>query len=148
MGNLKFDQTFPEMTQSGAAEMARALGLPGNENVLIAGSTHSGEEEILIGLFKELRRLDPDLFLILAPRHLNRLEEVERILRNEEILWTRRTSLSAGENLSAHGRSGPRVILLDTMGELMKLYSLGTVVFIGGSLVPVGGWMDKKRVRF
>jgi 3-deoxy-D-manno-octulosonic-acid transferase len=140
LGNLKFDQTFPSFTQESLAEMAESLGLRGNETVLIAGSTHSGEEEILISLFKDLRKFNPYLILILAPRHLDRLEEVERIFKREGILWARKTSLSLNKDRSGGEQiKSPEVILLDTMGELMKLYSLGTLVFVGGSLVPVGG---------
>src|SRR4030042_6480546 len=114
--------------------MSGLLGLQGNETILIAGSTHQGKEEIFIQLFKNLRKVDPHLILILAPRHLDRLEEVEKILRNEGISWKRRSFLSI------QGRNEiSSVILLDTMGELMRLYSLGTIVFIGGNLVPVGG---------
>ena len=139
-GNLKFDQTFPSFTQEMIAEMSKSLRLMGKETILIAGSTHSGEEEILIGLFKELRKFDPHLVLLLAPRHLERLEEVERILKKGPIPWMRKTSLSLDQNRSPQElKEPPGVILLDTMGELMSLYSLGTVVFIGGSLVPVGG---------
>jgi 3-deoxy-D-manno-octulosonic-acid transferase len=139
-GNLKFDQTFPPFTQEMMTEMSKSLRFQGEETILIAGSTHSGEEEILIELFKELRKFDPHLVLLLAPRHLERLEEVERILRKESIPWLRKTSLSMDQNRSAQEpKEPPEVILLDTMGELMSLYSLGTVVFIGGSLVPVGG---------
>jgi 3-deoxy-D-manno-octulosonic-acid transferase len=139
-GNLKFDQTFPSFTQEMIAEMSKLLRLQGKEIILIAGSTHSGEEEILIGLFKELRKLDSYLVLLLAPRHLERLEEVERILKKESISWMRRTSLSMDQNRSPQElKKPPEVILLDTMGELMGLYRLGTMVFIGGSLVPVGG---------
>jgi 3-deoxy-D-manno-octulosonic-acid transferase len=137
VGNLKFDQTFPSFTQEAVAEMAKHLGLQGNENILIAGSTHPGEEEILINLYKELKKSNPHLALILAPRHLERLEEVERILRKESLSWLRKTSLSLGADRSDQERAD--VILLDTMGELMGLYSLGTLVFVGGSLVPVGG---------
>jgi len=135
-GNLKFDQTFPSFTQEAMTEMAKALGLRGKEKILIAGSTHPGEEEILITLYKELKKIDSHLVLILAPRHLERLEEVERVLKKEFLSWRRKTSLSSG------GRSGqepPEVVLLDTMGELVSIYSLGTLVFVGGSLVPVGG---------
>jgi 3-deoxy-D-manno-octulosonic-acid transferase len=139
-GNLKFDQTFPSFTQEMIAEMSKPLRLQGKEIILIAGSTHSGEEEILIGLFKELRKLDSHLVFLLAPRHLERLEEVERILKKESISWMRRTSLSMDQNRSPQElKEPPEVILLDTMGELMSLYRLGTMVFIGGSLVPVGG---------
>ena len=137
VGNLKFDQPFPSFTPETRNEIAKTLGLSGKENVLIAGSTHSGEEEILVTFFKELKKKDPNLLLILAPRHLERLEEVERILKKEALSWLRKTSLSIGAGRS--DQEHPEVILLDTMGELMGIYSLGTLVFVGGSLVPIGG---------
>jgi 3-deoxy-D-manno-octulosonic-acid transferase len=140
LGNMKFDQPSPYLTQKEAGEIAPSLHLRGKEPFLIAGSTHSGEEEILLSLFKDLRKIDPHLVLILAPRHLRRLEEVEQILRKESISWARKTSLSMDQNRADKGREElPEVILLDTMGELMNLYSLGTLIFIGGTLVPVGG---------
>jgi 3-deoxy-D-manno-octulosonic-acid transferase len=137
VGNLKFDQPFPSFTPETRNEIAKTLGLSGKENVLIAGSTHSGEEKILVTLFKELKKKDPNLLLILAPRHLERLEEVERILKKEALSWLRKTSLPIGAGRS--DQEHPEVILLDTMGELMGIYSLGTLVFVGGSLVPIGG---------
>lgn len=138
VGNLKFDQALPSVTQEATTRLAQLFGLHGGETVFIAGSTHSGEEELLMGLSKELREIAPDLIFILAPRHLNRLEEVERLLQKESPSWIRRTALSMNQNRPNQERR-PDVILLDTMGELMSLYSLATVVFIGGSLVPVGG---------
>ena len=137
VGNLKFDQTFPPFTPETLTRTARTLGLHGTEKILIAGSTHSGEEEILVSLYKALKEMNPTLVLILAPRHLERLEEVEGILRRESVAWSRKTTLSqdAGRSDEKH----PEVILLDTMGELMGIYGLGTLVFVGGSLVPVGG---------
>jgi 3-deoxy-D-manno-octulosonic-acid transferase len=139
-GNLKFDQASPLCPGNGPAEMARSFGLKGGEIVLMAGSTHAGEEEILIGLFKDLRRIDPRLVLVLAPRHLERIEEVERILRTESVSWRRRTSfLSDAGRSDQEPKASPEVILLDTLGELVRLYSLAELVFIGGSLVPVGG---------
>jgi len=137
VGNLKFDQTFPSLTQEVMTDMAKTLGLQGKEKILIAGSTHSGEEDILAQLYKELKKMDPHLVLILAPRHLERLEEVEKVLRKESLSYLRKTTLSLGGGRSDQGR--PDVILLDTMGELMGIYSLGTLVFVGGSLVPIGG---------
>jgi 3-deoxy-D-manno-octulosonic-acid transferase len=137
VGNLKFDQTFPSFTTEAISEMAKSLGLRGNENILIAGSTHSGEEEILVSLYKDLKKIDPHLVLILAPRHLERLEEVEKILKKESLPWQRKTSFLLRGGGSDQEQS--RIILLDTMGELIGLYSLGTLVFVGGSLVPVGG---------
>jgi len=139
-GNLKFDQSISSLTQEAMAEMAKSLGLQGKKKIFIAGSTHPGEEEILLSLFKDLRKIDPHLVLILAPRHLERLEEVERILKQESISWMRRTSFPMGHDRSnEEPKELPEVILLDTMGELMSLYSLGTLIFVGGSLVPVGG---------
>ena len=138
VGNLKFDQTFPSFTQEVITEMAKTLGLHGEEKILIAGSTHSGEEEVLIPLYKELKKSNPHLVLILAPRHLERLEEVERVLKKESLSWLRKTTLSSsgtGGSVQKHSE----VILLDTMGELLGLYNLGTLVFVGGSLVPIGG---------
>jgi 3-deoxy-D-manno-octulosonic-acid transferase len=117
--------------------MAEALGFHGQEKILIAGSTHSGEEEILVRLYKELKEIEPHLVLILAPRHPERLEEVERILRKEALSWLRKSSLPVGTGRS--NQKGPEVILLDTMGELTGIYSLGTLVFVGGSLVRIGG---------
>jgi len=133
-GNIKFDQVFPSLTREATVGLSGSLGLQGKETILIAGSTHQGEEEIFIQLFKNLRKVDPHLILILAPRHLDRLDEVEKVLRNEGLSWRRKSSPSIQDRKEISG-----VILLDTMGELMRLYSLGTIVFIGGSLVPVGG---------
>jgi 3-deoxy-D-manno-octulosonic-acid transferase len=137
VGNLKFDQTFPFFTQEAIADIAKALDPHGTEKILIAGSTHSGEEEILVTLYKELKKMTPRLVLILAPRHLERLEEVEGILKKEALPWVRKTALSP--NAGPSDRERPEVILLDTIGELMGFYSLGTLVFVGGSLVPIGG---------
>jgi 3-deoxy-D-manno-octulosonic-acid transferase len=138
VGNLKFDQALPPFTQEAKDLLTRSLGLRGKETIFIAGSTHPGEEEILTNLCKELRKIDPDLIFILAPRHLNRLEEVERVLRKESLSLIRKTLLTT-DQVPSGPKGRPEVILLDTMGELMSLYSLGTLVFIGGSLVPVGG---------
>jgi 3-deoxy-D-manno-octulosonic-acid transferase len=148
MGNLKFDQAFPPVTQEERETLGRSLGLQGEEPLLIAGSTHAGEEEILIRLFKELKAKAPNLSLILAPRHLDRLEEVERILKREALPWMRRTSLPGEDQPPKDRKNLPSVILLDTMGELMRLYSLGTLVFIGGSLVPVGGHNPLEPLAF
>ncbi len=134
VGNLKFDQTLPTFSDEKLAEVRRLPLLQG-KTILIAGSTHSGEEEVLIRLFKDLKKVDPLLILLLAPRHLDRLDEVEKILRRESISWMRRTLIEGIQDPSELCD----VILLDTMGELMNLYSLGTLVFIGGTLFPVGG---------
>jgi len=134
VGNLKFDQTLPTLSGEKLAEV-KELSLLQGKSILIAGSTHSGEEEVLIRILKELKKTNPQLILLLAPRHLDRLEEVEKILKRETLSWMRRTLLKESED---PGESC-EVILLDTMGELMNLYSLGTLIFIGGTLFPIGG---------
>ena len=139
-GNIKYDQIPLSSSEGVAPPMAKALGLRDGETIFIAGSTRPGEEEILLTIFRDLRKTIPHLIFLLAPRHLNRLEEVERILQKEQIRWIRRTSLPIQPSpLPQRSAEMPEVILLDTLGELTRLYSLGTLVFIGGSLVPLGG---------
>ncbi len=148
MGNMKFDQTFPSVPPEEREAMARSLGLRGEETLFIAGSTHAGEEEVLVKVFKKLKIDAPNLFLLLAPRHLDRLEQVEEILRRESLAWMRRAALSSDTERTRTSENRSSVILLDTLGELMRLYSLGTIVFIGGSLVPVGGHNPLEPLAF
>ncbi|NIS60704.1 MAG: 3-deoxy-D-manno-octulosonic acid transferase, partial [Proteobacteria bacterium] len=133
-GNVKFDQPPPVITQKEKETLLQALDLHEGQPILIAGSTHRGEEEFMLGVLQRLSPDYPDLVLILAPRYLERVGEVEVLLKREKIPWKRKSQFPA-----KGGREGAVVILLDTMGELSKLYSLGTLVFVGGSLVRVGG---------
>lgn len=132
-GNLKFDQVVSSPDPKKESEDKSLLFLK-SVPLWIAGSTHPGEEEILLRLFKRLKESHPSLCLLLAPRHLHRLEEVVRLLKREGLSWVKRTALRAKEE-----EERKQVILLDTLGELKTLYQYGTIVFIGGSLVPVGG---------
>ncbi len=131
-GNLKFDQVFKAGAQMNQ-DIAGELMLPADCKILVLGSTHSGEEDILISVFKKLKTKFRNLFLIVAPRHPERFKEVEDILIKNSIKFCRRTRIKE-ETLS-----GKEAILLDTIGELSKIYSIATIVFMGGSLVPVGG---------
>lgn len=100
----------------------------------IAASTHAGEEEICARVFAAVRRRFPDLRMILAPRHLDRLAVVDEVLRAEGIDYVRRSTLETGRWVGE-----PKVLLLDTLGELSGLYSEAAVAFVGGSLARVGG---------
>jgi 3-deoxy-D-manno-octulosonic-acid transferase len=133
-GNIKFDQPPPEITKGEREALLQTLGLHSSQPILIAGSTHRGEEECMMKVLRRLSAQSPDLVLILAPRHLERVREVELLLKREKIPWKRKSQL-----LASGERKGARVILLDTFGELAKLYSIGTIIFVGGSLVRVGG---------
>lgn len=134
VGNIKFDQIPPDKNSEPSTDLSTSFRLQGNETILIAGSTHQGEEEIFIQVYKDLKKTYPHLILILAPRHLNRLEDVEKLLSQEGLRWKRRSSFPQQDP-----KEDKEVILLDTMGELLRIYSLGTIVFIGGSLVSIGG---------
>jgi len=133
VGNLKFDLAGvgPATGGTDGPAVRQMLGLPPSRPVLVAGSTHRGEEGPVLEAFKAVRRSVPDLTLLLAPRHPERLGEVEALLERERLPWVYRSRLPADVL--------PAVILVDTMGELARLYAAGTVVFVGGSLVPIGG---------
>jgi 3-deoxy-D-manno-octulosonic-acid transferase len=130
-GNTKFDYLLSR-ARSGEGELSLLLARP-EARWIVAGSTHPGEEEALLEAFVRIRpRLSesPALRLLIAPRHVERAEEVVR--------------LAEGRGLRAARRSrGPleeaEVVVLDTMGELGAAYGLGAVAFVGGSLAPVGG---------
>ena len=104
--------------------------------ILVGGSTHEGEETALLKVYRQLRQEYSDLLLILAPRHMERVETVIRHVHTAGCKALRRSRLAA---LEAGALDGDAVVILDTLGELAALYQLCTIAFIGGSLVPVGG---------
>lgn len=132
-GNLKFDQNPPEI--GSVEELRRLLSLGEDKEVIIAGSTHRGEEEIIVRAFMELKAEFPDLKLIVAPRAPERFDEVETIIRKESPSYMRRTWLKSAADRGKEWE----ILLLDTIGELNSIYVLGSIVFIGGSLVASGG---------
>ncbi len=122
-GNLKFDQKIP-------ANQAYPVIIQKGRRVITAGSTHRGEETVLLEIFSRLRLKYPDLSLIIAPRHPERFAEVEGIVNKAGYDCQRRTQIK-----------GPfkDVLLLDTIGELRAFYAVCDIAFVGGSLVKVGG---------
>jgi 3-deoxy-D-manno-octulosonic-acid transferase len=101
--------------------------------LLVVGSSHKGEEEIFLGVFTILKKRFPDLQLAVAPRHPERFEEVERLLRNSGLSFVKKSQMD--------GRLGfdQDVMLINTLGDLGKFYARADVTFVGGSLVDVGG---------
>lgn len=128
-GNLKFDQPRPDASPAALDDLRGSLGLPSDRRILVAGSTHPGEEALLAAALQTLRRSFPDLLCIVAPRHPGRAGEVAAIFREK--------GLSLGR-LSAGG-GGPDGLVVDRMGLLARLYGLAQVAFVGGSLIPFGG---------
>ncbi len=139
-GNVKFDGLKTEIPDR--EKLAEELKISLKDLVLVAGSTHSREEEIILDIYQKAKEEFPDLKFILAPRHPERIPEVESLCKNRNLSYIRRSQITdhppqRGETSPSAGRS--QIILLDTIGELAKVYSLATIVFVGGSLVPIGG---------
>jgi 3-deoxy-D-manno-octulosonic-acid transferase len=132
-GNIKYDLPLTPLSSVEEQALRDDLGI-GEAPVFMAGSTHRGEEEIVIAAYLQARAQLPTLRLLLAPRHLDRLDEIEALLRRHQ-LTARRRSLGCPSSHSTE----TSVLVLDTIGELAKVYVVGTVVFVGGSFVPVGG---------
>lgn len=128
-GNMKFDQDLDPQQELEARRMREQLF--GDRAVLIAGSTHEGEEAQVIEAFKAVRKQIPDLLLVLAPRHPERFAAVEAVCRAAGLSLLRRS-----ENVPA---ADAAVFLLDTLGELKSFYAASDVAFVGGSLVATGG---------
>lgn len=130
-GNTKFDALGAPQQPEGADEVLReALGLPMGARVLIAGSTHEGEEEALLDVFQRLLKEHPDLRLVIAPRYIDRAARIMELARVR--------GLGVGLR-SEQNRGGGRVVVLDTIGELSRAYRLATLVFVGGSFTTRGG---------
>ena len=129
-GNIKFDQPVPGL--EGATSLRRSFGLDGDERLILAGSTHPGEEELLVSAYGKIAKAHSSAVLMLAPRHIERVDRVEAMIRAAGFVAQRKSRI--GERVT-----GPRVIILDTRGELARAYREAVVAFVGGTLVPVGG---------
>jgi 3-deoxy-D-manno-octulosonic-acid transferase len=128
-GNTKFDGLTVPAPSSEDEALRNALGIPPDSLVLMGGSTHEGEEEILLSVWQRLRDVHPGLRLVLAPRYVDRAGRVQALAQARGVEAGRRTS----------GPAGAAVMVLDTIGELSRAYRLATVVFVGGSFTPRGG---------
>lgn len=129
MGNLKFD-IKPTMNAQQITELANSIKLNG-ARLIVAASTHKGEDEIVLGAFKTLKSEFPDIKLLLAPRHPERYEKVTQLLEETGMAFGKRSQGDTFENND--------IIMLDTMGELMKMFSISHLAFIGGSFSNTGG---------
>ncbi len=141
MGNMKFDQVELERGKSLSPDLIRErFGVNGEDLVLIAGSTHPGEEKILADVFLELRKRFPALKMIVAPRHI---ERSGRLLKD---LSTGSCRIVLASRKPAPGSFD--VLVLDQLGILKELYQIADLVFMGGSLVPHGGQNPVEAARF
>ncbi|MGH7251556.1 MAG: 3-deoxy-D-manno-octulosonic acid transferase [Nitrospiraceae bacterium] len=137
-GNIKFDQPVPGHTGRQESLSRGAINLAEHEELVVAGSTHPGEEEQLLACYQTLLREFPSLVLLLAPRHIERAAAVEAVVRSTGLAALRRSAFrELGATSSQHG--APRVVILDTRGELAGVYQHAVLSFVGGTLIPVGG---------
>lgn len=133
-GNTKYDQNYSTMTDTEKSTVLKELGFDGMGPVIVAGSTHRGEEEILIDVLREVQTRFPAVKLLIASRDIPRSQAIVDLVRRQGFSAELRSKIA-----SVPGRSGVNVVVLDTIGELGCLYTIADLVFVGGSLVPHGG---------
>ena len=135
-GNMKFDAPPPVR-----ASAAGRYGLGARRGVIVAGSTHPGEEKLIGEAVASIRRNMPEVGLLLAPRHLERIAQAEKDLRDAGLSPARWSCVknAGGEH---------RVVILDVMGELADAYACATVAIIGGSFIPHGGQNPIEAARW
>ena len=129
--NLKSEVNLPVLTEEDLLKLKSNLSIPATNRVIVAGSTRKGEEKKLIEAYSRAKSVKENLLLILAPRHPERFDEVERICQDFPFKVMRRTQVSPDKQWD--------ILILDTIGELAHFYALSDVSFVGGSLVPWGG---------
>jgi 3-deoxy-D-manno-octulosonic-acid transferase len=140
-GNLKFDVRTAEEAEATRILKSLTTGL----RLVVAGSTLEGEEAVLLAEWPRLLAANPQLVMVLAPRHPERFGAVAALLEKSGKLWCKRSDWTS--RLARPLRPG-EIVLLDTIGELASLYSLASVAFVGGSLVPAGGHNPLEPAQF
>jgi 3-deoxy-D-manno-octulosonic-acid transferase len=134
LGNMKDDMSMPEeISREEKIGLRESLGLDSSRDIIVAGSTRPGEEREIISAFRKVRREFPAAFLVLAPRHMKRVKEVEKLLSDAGLDFGKRTKPDS------HVALRGQVLLLDTVGELRKFFSAADVSFVGGTVGHYGG---------
>jgi 3-deoxy-D-manno-octulosonic-acid transferase len=134
-GNTKFDAALTALPSMPNPQLCATLELTGEEPVLVAGSIHPGEFEILLDAYELLKAQFPELVLILVPRHIERTPQILALMNEKKLdAPLLKTAADGGEK-----RDGRNIIVVDKIGELFQIFSLASVVFMGGSLVKKGG---------
>jgi 3-deoxy-D-manno-octulosonic-acid transferase len=136
-GNMKFDTVADGLPGDVKAGYAKRLGIEPGAFVLMAGSTHAGEEPVVLDAYVEIRTRDAGARLVLAPRFPERVSEVESLVRARGLPCVRLSTLPASGPPA--GASPDAVVLVDTVGEQAKLYAVADLVFVGGTLTKRGG---------
>ena len=137
-GNLKYDASMPhaDVQKVDPVQLLKQIGVSPAQPILVAGSTHPGEEEILFDVFTELQRRFPRLFLIVVPRHMERTREVIDLAKRKQIKFVLRSEITSALTSTAKPYD---CLIVNTTGELKWFYKVATVIFVGKSLVGQGG---------
>lgn len=143
-GNLKFDVRAAE--EAGVTRLLKALAV--NLRFIVAGSTLEGEEAALLEAWPRLLQADPQMAIVLAPRHPERFAAVAALLAKSGFAWVRRSDWLSAPEGSIQPLEPGSIVLLDTIGELASVYSLAAAAFVGGSLVPAGGHNPLEPAQF
>ncbi|WP_243374029.1 3-deoxy-D-manno-octulosonic acid transferase [Geotalea sp. SG265] len=133
--NLKYDIAVPIRSLAECEELKSRYGLPGNCLIFTAGSTHEGEEQLVISAYQAALKAGIVVVMVLVPRHPERARQVAELLAAAGISYRLRSTLAEVPGKLAVGET----LLVDTVGELLNLYAVSDVVLVGGSLVPTGG---------
>ena len=132
-GNTKYDQTYTDVSQQEQASIINQYGFSGRQPVIIAGSTHKGEEEYLFVAYNYVRQSFQQAVMVIAPRDILRADELVNMAAAQGYRAVKR-SILAQKPSQDHD-----IVILDTIGELGRVYSIGDVIFVGGSMVAHGG---------
>ncbi|MGA2090509.1 MAG: 3-deoxy-D-manno-octulosonic acid transferase [Endomicrobiales bacterium] len=133
-GNIKYDRVFPRPPFS-----REDIGFSAGELILTAGSVRDGEEDIVVDVWQTLRVAYPHLRLIIAPRHTHAVPKVADVLSKRGISYRLRSQQIAQRSSAPNPPHSGECLLIDTFGELVSMYALSDVAFVGGSLVRRGG---------
>ncbi len=136
LGNLKYDSMLSDVNTKTSEEkdLFEHFKIDPKKVIIVAGSTHRGEEEIIISAYRVLKNKFPELYLVIAPRQINRAGEIQSIAQSYNYTASLRTDHNTGDSISNND-----MLILNTIGELKDIYNVCSIAFIGGSLVPEGG---------
>lgn len=137
-GNMKYDVSLPhaDVQLVDPVQLLKLISVSPSQPILVAGSTHPGEEEILLDVLADLRRKFPRLFLVLVPRHVERTREVVDLAKRKQVKFILRSDINSHLEATAKPYD---CLIVNTTGELKWFYKVATAIFVGKSLVGEGG---------
>jgi 3-deoxy-D-manno-octulosonic-acid transferase len=133
-GNAKYDRLIGLTDRGTEGEIREILNIKASQPVLVAGSTRDGEETMVLSAYEEILKAFPGTILIIAPRHIKRTTEIGSLVERRGLTYQLRTDFDGVDT-----KRTARVVIINTFGELFGIYSVGTILFCGASLVPLGG---------